>query len=81
MESIYLIVDTNNGDVLLDNITFDELAELYPIYSDFYGEQNICPCITSVKTVAHKRLTERELFVSAWMCYMDMLYELDNIMH
>lgn len=81
----YEIYNLTTGEILVDNLSFDDMPELFGAYMEFYPEDDIVVCCREVKiTVTHARLVDREeinrqKFYSEWFGLMDELLTMDNI--
>ena len=81
----YEIYNLTTGEILADNLNFDDMPELFGAYMDFYPEDNIIVCCRETKiSVACARIVDREEinrnnFYSEWFGLMDELLAMDNI--
>lgn len=81
----YEIYNLTTGEILADNLSFDDMPELFGAYMDFYPEDDIIVCCREIKiSVACARVVDREdinrkNFYSEWFGLMDELLAIDNI--
>ena len=81
----YQIHNLTTGELLAENLTFDELPELFGAYADFYPEHEIVACYTEQVTI--KRCVkivgidqaERNNFYAEWFDLMEELNLMGNI--
>lgn len=79
----YIIYNLTTNEVLSDNLTFDEVPELYKAYDDFYPDCEIIACynevISSAKKIISKRKAAYNAFITDWIRLMDELTTLGNL--
>lgn len=81
----YEIYNLTTSELLADNLTFDDMPELYGAYLDFYPNDDIIVCCREVKiTVTYARIINqsninRKQFNSEWLALMDELFVMGNI--
>lgn len=81
----YEIHNLTTGELLADNLTFDELPELFGAYADFYPGNEIVACYREQATI--KRCVKiigvdqayKNNFYAEWFNLMDELLLMDNI--
>ena len=81
----YEIWNLTTGELLVDNLEFEDMPELFGAYLDFYPDDNIVVCCREVKlTVIRERITNREpsrkkQFRNEWFNFIDELMTMENI--
>ena len=81
----YEIYNLTTGELLADNLNFDDMPELYGAYLNFYPNDNIVVCCREVKvTVTCARIVKsenvsRNKFYAEWFNLMDELFEIGNL--
>jgi hypothetical protein len=81
----YEIYNLTTGEILADNLAFDEVPELFEAYASFYPDHEIIACcrdLTIVKVHARVLKTEevnRNNFMAEWFDLMDELFALGNV--
>ena len=73
---IYSIID---NEVLVDGLTFDEMAEQFSVYQDFYGAEAVVPCERNTITKEIKRISRATEYKNAWINYFGILQEMGNL--
>lgn len=79
MIKVYMIIDTNTGEALVDNMSFDDLAEQLPVYERFYGKANICPCCVYARKITRHHQTTEQQFKKDWYNFIDELFAIGNM--
>ena len=74
----YEIHDSITCDILVDNLTFDELAEQFLTYLEFFGE-HIMACCRECADVRPVRLSRPKEYKSAWINYFAELQAMGNL--
>ena len=80
----YEIYNLTTGELLADNLHFDDMPELFGAYMDFYPEDDIIVCCRETKiSVACARIVDREElnrreFTSEWLSLMDEIVAMGN---
>ena len=67
-----------NGEILADNLIFDDLPELFQAYQEWYGEGSVVSCYRTLGKKL-KPLNRVEEFYTEWLKLFDHLMVLDNI--
>lgn len=80
----YEIHNLTTGEILADNITFDEIPELFEAYSSFYVDCEIIACYRDTHIKRCNKFLDintitRNAFYSEWLNLIDELYSLGNI--
>jgi hypothetical protein len=81
----YEIYNLTTGEILADNLTFEDMPELFGAYMEFYPEAEIIVCCRETKiTVTCAKFVDREetnrkRFYAEWFNLMDELLVMDNI--
>lgn len=81
----YEIWDLTTGEILVDNLDFDDVPELFDAYAKFYPFDDIVVCCREVSiTVIRERMVKREpnrrvRFYNEWFNFIDELLAIDNI--
>lgn len=81
----YELYNLTTGEILADNLTFDEVPELFGAYAEFYPDCEIIVCYrekTIVRTcakVVNSEEINRKNFYAEWFSLMDELLAMDNI--
>lgn len=78
LSTTYEIWDLINGEALVDRLTFEELAEQFLAYQNFYGEDIIFACRRTTKHT-NNHTTRYQDFKCAWVDYFGELQELGNL--
>lgn len=74
---VFEIHDITTNEVLVDNLTFDEIPELFLAYTLLYPEHNIIACSRKVMIAKHHDLSCRDEFKNQWF---DMIEDIiDNL--
>jgi hypothetical protein len=68
-----------DGEILADNLLFEELPILFQAYQEWYGDGSVIACYRTVdgKKPLHK--SRRDEFYQEWYELMDNLVTLNNI--
>lgn len=74
----YEIHNTLTHDILVDNLTFDELAEQFAVYLDYFGE-HITACYREHKNTTTMPTSRAEQYKSEWINYFDELQAMGNL--
>lgn len=73
---LYLV---RTGELLSNNLDFDDVPELYQAYEDFYGHNSILVCYrTHSKSTPH-HITPSQVFKNMWVDYFGELQILGNL--
>lgn len=83
----YEIYNLTTGELLADNLTFDDMPELFGAYMEFYPNDNIIVCYREIKiSVTCARILnrneneiKRNNFYSEWLTFMDELFIMGNV--
>lgn len=67
-----------NGEILADNLTFDDVPILFQAYQDWYGERSVIACYRPNNKKFHPKSRADE-FYEEWLEFIDHLITLDNI--
>lgn len=78
LTTTYEIWDIINGEALIDQLTFEELAEQFLAYQNFYGEDVISACRRTTQ-YTNTHTTRSQEFKDAWIDYFGELQELGNL--
>lgn len=81
---IYEIHDLTTGEILADNLIFDEVPELFGAYFDFYIDHEIIACYrTTSITGGYKIINIDEImannFKAEWLNLIEELTNLGNL--
>lgn len=74
----YEIHDTITNTILVDGLTFDELAEQFATYLEFFGEQ-IVALYRECANVQPVRFNRSREYKSAWINYFAELQSMGNL--
>lgn len=77
----YEIYDLTANEMLADNLSFDEVPELFGAYYDFYVDHEIIVCCrtTTIKR-AYKVLSNKEVaFRLEWFDFVEELVNIGNL--
>lgn len=81
----YELYNLTTGEILADNLAFDEVPELFEAYANFYPDHEIIACYRDMKIarVRARILDTEEVnknnFRAEWLALMDELLAMDNI--
>ena len=81
----YEIWNLTTGELLVDNLDFDDMPELYGAYINFYPDDDIVVCCREIKlTVIRERISNREpsrykRFINEWFDFIDELFRMGNV--
>ena len=78
MPKTYEIWNVDTHEVLVDNLTFDEVAEQFPAYQQFYNVP-IIACYQEHNDAPKHTITRAEEYRNTWMHYLGELYSMGNI--
>ena len=78
MYKTYEIHDSLTHDILVDNLTFEELAEQFATYLDYFGEQ-ITACYREHKNTITMPMSRSKQYKSAWIGYFGELQAMGNL--
>jgi hypothetical protein len=67
-----------NGEILADNLTFDDVPILFQAYQDWYGVDLVIACYRPNNKTFHPKNRADE-FYEEWLGFIDYLITLDNI--
>lgn len=67
-----------NGEILADNLTFDDLPIIFQAYQEWYGEGLVVACYRKWDKKFHPKSCSEE-FYEEWLGFIDHLITLDNI--
>ena len=73
---LYLV---RTGELLSDNLDFDDVPELYQAYEDFYGTNSIVVCYRTYSKPTPQHTTTSQLFKDVWVDYFDELRLMGNL--
>ena len=73
----YEIYEAESGVLLVDGLTFDEVAEQSKIYADFFEAEIIVVVREWVNNISH--ISAAEQFKSAFVNYFAELQEMGNL--
>lgn len=80
----YELYNLTTGEILADNLNFDDMPELLGAYMEFYPEDDIIVCcretkitVTCAKMVDREEINRRE-FHSEWLEFMDEIVAIGN---
>lgn len=81
----YELYNLNTGEILADNLTFEDVPELFEAYTNFFPDNEIIVCyrdqnisVACVK-ILNKEELARKKFHAEWMEFMEELLIMDNI--
>ena len=74
----YEIHDSITRDILVDNLTFEELAEQFATYLEYFGEQ-ITACYREYEETKTIPMSRSQQYKSAWINYFDELQAMGNL--
>lgn len=81
----YELYNLTTGELLADNLTFEEVPELFEAYADFFPDHEIFACCRESKIVRpyakvlnHNEIARNE-FMSEWLSLVDELCNMGNI--
>ena len=81
----YEIWNLTTKELLVDNLEFEDMPELYGAYLEFYPNDNIVVLCRETKlTVICERIASREpsrrkRFMTEWLNFIDELLKIENI--
>lgn len=67
-----------NGEILADNLSFDDVPILFQAYQDWYGQGLVIACYRPSNKKFHPKSRADE-FYEEWLGFIDHLITLDNI--
>lgn len=67
-----------NGEILADNLSFDDLPIIFQAYQEWYGVDLVVPCYRTWDKKFNPK-TSRDEFYEEWLGFIDHLITLDNI--
>ena len=67
-----------NGEILADNLTFDDLPILFQAYQEWYGVGSVLSCYRPWNKTFYPKSRSEE-FYEEWLGFIDHLITLDNI--
>ena len=68
-----------NGEILADNLSFEELPILFQAYQEWYGEESVIACYRRFDGKKLNVKSRRDEFYQEWYELMDNLVALNNI--
>lgn len=68
-----------DGEILADNLSFEELPILFQAYQEWYGDGSVIACYRTFDGKKSKFQSRRDEFYQEWYSLMDNLVALDNI--
>lgn len=74
----YEIHDSVTRDILVDNLTFEELAVQFSTYLEFFGEK-IIACYREHAEARPVRISREQEYKSAWINYFGELQAMGNL--
>lgn len=77
--SFYEIVSAQTNEVLVDGLTFEDMAEQFSIYQEFYGQCEVLPCVRNIITHERRIITRKQQYHSAWINYFEELLQAGNL--
>lgn len=81
----YELYNLTTGEILADNLTFEEVPELFEAYANFFQDHEIIACCRDLTIVrVHTRVINseemrRRNFYVEWLNLMEELLAMDNI--
>lgn len=81
----YELYNLTTGEILADNLTFEEVPELFEAYANFFPEDEIVACYRENKMVrAQARVINRDemarnKFMVEWFDLMEEIMSMGNI--
>ena len=81
----YELYNLTTGEILADNLTFEEVPELFEAYANFFPDHEIIACYREGKMVrTHAKVLSydeiaRNKFMIEWFDFMEELLAIDNI--
>ena len=78
MSKTYEIHDSVTNEILVNNLTFEELAEQFATYLEFFGEQ-IIACYREVTDTRPAYVSKSREYKSAWIKYWGELQAMGNL--
>ena len=76
-EKTYEIYEAESGVLLVDNLTFDEVAEQSAIYADFFEAEVVVVVREWINNISHTTIAQQ--FKSAFVSYFADLQEMGNL--
>ena len=73
----YEIWDATTNEILVDGLTFEDAAEQFITYQEFFGANIFVALRESSKVIKHT--TEAQEFKKAWIEYFDEIRALGNL--
>lgn len=71
------IWDTSVNEPLVNNLSFEDMAEQLAIYQEFFGAAVVAPFYRESPTAPRKHISHKDDFVHDWLAMIDELC--DNI--
>lgn len=68
-----------NGEILADNLTFDDLPIIFQAYQEWYGGGVVVACYRTLDSKKPHHKSRSKEFYEEWFEFMDHLITLDNI--
>lgn len=79
MLKTYSIYEPSTGVLLVDNLTFDQVAEQSKTYMDFFEIDDIIVVADDNKTCRRQHITNAQAFKNAWVDYFGELQAMGNL--
>ena len=79
MSKIMFEIHHIDGEILADNLLFEDLPILFQAYQEWYGNDSIIACYRTLGGKTQHRPNRRDDFYQEWGNFMDYLVALDNI--
>ena len=81
----YEIWNLTTGEIIADNLNFDDVPELFGAYADFFPCDNIIVCCRKIKIATasvrpiNAEEANRKKFHREWFDFIENLLTMDNI--
>ena len=73
------IWDVSENEMLVDNLTFEDMVSQLADYQNFFGKAVVAPFYRTRENNKRKSVSTREDFTRDWLALMDELCKMDNI--
>lgn len=80
----YELYNLTTGEILADNLTFDEIPELFDAYANFYDGDEIVACYRAINIKQCRKVVNPDEkayneFLKEWFNFVEEIITLDNL--
>lgn len=75
----YEIIHADTNEILVDNLSFEDMAEQIKVYFEFYGEDKVVGCVRNIISRKCTPISTPRAYKNAWIDFFAELQEMGNL--